>query len=341
MGKAKAAVDLFAPVADRARLHPQFAELLGSPIHQHARVFMAQLARRMGDPNGNFIRDFQTDGFHSRLFELGCFAYLEEAGLSLDRRYEQPDFLVSKNGIHAAIEAVTANPPTGQGTDISLRQMEQLSEDQILEKVSREFPRRMAKVLGRKLSHNYHDLPQCKGKPLVLVTGPFFEAGANFYTDDALFHPLFGTPDGRDEFEPFFQRDDAQHVSAVLYCNQFTVSKFLRLSTDLAALDWMNAKWGGTCFRNRDDESYEISRFNFNLRAPDKPKESWAHGVTLFENPYARHPLPQGLLPASSRVFVDVDGIVTRNVTEFHPVVSFMEMYIAEGTPDHLWIPNK
>jgi hypothetical protein len=39
----------------------------------------------MGDPNGNFVRDFQGDGFHSRVFELACFAYLEEAGLTITR----------------------------------------------------------------------------------------------------------------------------------------------------------------------------------------------------------------------------------------------------------------
>jgi hypothetical protein len=332
---------LFAPVADRARLHPQFAELLGSPLHQDARVFMQDLAVRMGDPNGNFVRDFQTDGFHSRLFELGCFAYLEEAGLVLDRTHEQPDFLVSRGGLHAALEAVTANPPTGQATDISLRNMVPLSDAEIFEKVSREFPRRMSKALVKKLKHAYHELPHCSGKPLVLVTGPFFEAGANFYTDDALFYPLYGTPDGRDEFEPFFRREDAQHVSAVLFCNQFTVSKFLRLCTDFAAIDWMRAEWVGTCFCNRNENSYGISHFKFELGLRQGPKEMWAHGVTLFENPFARLPLPQGLLPASSRVFVDdADGMVTREVGAFHPVTSSMQMHVAETTPDHLWKPQ-
>jgi hypothetical protein len=331
---------LFEPIAPRSRFHPQFAQLTRSPLHAHTRVFMDGLARRMGDPNGNFVRDFQTDGFHSRLFELGCFAYLEEAGLRLDRSFEQPDFLGAKDGIEVAIEAVTANPPTGQATDLSLRKMAKLSKEEILDKVSEEFPRRMAKVLGKKLIHAYHKLPHCAGKPLVLVVGPFFEAGAGFYSDDALFYPLLGRPDGNDDFEPFFRREDAAHVSAVLFSNQFTVSKFMRLCTDFSVIEWMRAEWGGVCFRNRDNDSYSISKFAYELGVSGEPRETWAHGMTLFENPFAHHLLPPGLLPASSRVFVDDDGVVTREVGSFHPAVSFMHMNIALGTPEHLWKPQ-
>ena len=61
----------------------------------------------MGDPNGNFVDDYQADGFHSRLFELACFAYLEEAGMNLDRTHEAPDFLASRGGTRIAIEAST------------------------------------------------------------------------------------------------------------------------------------------------------------------------------------------------------------------------------------------
>ena len=45
---------------------------------------MNALYQRMGDPNGNSLGDFQADGFHTRLFELACFAYLESAGFELN-----------------------------------------------------------------------------------------------------------------------------------------------------------------------------------------------------------------------------------------------------------------
>ena len=69
--------------------------------------------------------------------------------------------------------------------------MEQLSADEISEKVEAEFPRRMSSILRKKLAYRYHELPQCKGKPLILMIAPFFEAGSVFYTDEALIDSLY------------------------------------------------------------------------------------------------------------------------------------------------------
>jgi len=226
--------DLFAPVVVPGRMHPQFRALIGSPCHGEPRALMNELLGRMGDPNGNFIRDFQSDGFHSRLFELASFAYLESAGLAIDRSYERPDFLATGSGMVIAVECVTANPPNGQATDISLREMMPLSDAEVFEKVSREFPKRMAKILSRKLAHSYHDLPQCQGKPFVLMIAPFFEAGSVSIRTMPCFNPLLGAPDPEAEIvPPFFKRPGSETVSAVLYCNQFTVPRFLRLGTNL------------------------------------------------------------------------------------------------------------
>lgn len=55
-----------------------------------------------------------------------------------------------------------------------------LSNAELFEKVNHEFPKRMAKILSRKLTHRYHTLPQCQGKAMVLMIAPFFEAGSVF-----------------------------------------------------------------------------------------------------------------------------------------------------------------
>jgi len=316
--------DLFAPVVSPHRWHPQFAELRGSALHGEARALMNALLHRMRDPNGNFVRHFQGDAFHSRLFELACFAYLEHAGLTVDRSHAQPDFLASSEDLALAIEAVTANPPGSQAADISLRQMAELSDAEILEKVSCVFPRRINSILLRKLTHNYHELPQCRDKPLVLMIAPFFEAGSVFYTDDALVHLFFGAPDGVNGIRPFFQRPEAGPVSAVLYCNQFTVTRFLRLATDFTAESAPKVFRHGTCYLARDDD-YTLKDFRYRVGAGGTPKETWADGVTIFENPNARVPLPRNGLPGSSRVCIQ-DGYVYREVRGFHPVVSFIEI---------------
>jgi hypothetical protein len=282
----------------------------------------------MGDPNGNFVRDFQSDGFHSRLFELSSFAYLEYAKLAIDRSFEAPDFLASRDGLEIAVECVTANPPTGQATDISLREMAPLSEEEIFEKVSCEVPKRITKILIRKLAHGYHEMPQCRGKPLVLMIAPFFEAGSVFYNDDALFYPLFGAPDP--EFEvvpPFFQRPDAASISAVLYCNPFTVPKFLRLAINHGAPCAPRLIRRGKCYVVRKND-YVVEEFAYVVGSKGAPRETWGEGVTVFENPNASSPLPRDFLPASSHVSVR-EGYVYREVRGFHPVVSFTQIEIA------------
>lgn len=289
---------------------------------------MNDLMGRMGDPNGNFVRDFQSAGFHSRLFELSSFAYLEHAKLAIDRSFEAPDFLASGRGLDIAVECVTANPPTGQATDISLREMSPLSEEEVFEKVSREVPKRMTKILNRKLAHGYHEMPQCRGKPLVLMVAPFFEAGSVFYNDDALFYPLFGAPDP--EFEavpPFFQRPEAAPISAVLYCNPFTVPKFLRLAIDHGALGAPRLVRHGKCYVARKDD-YSLEEFIYVVGSKGAPKETWGEGVTIFENPNADVPLPRDFLPASSHFSVR-EGYVYREVRGFHPVVSVTQIEIA------------
>jgi hypothetical protein len=218
---------------------------------------------------------------------------------------------------------VTANPPTGQASDISLKNLELLSQADIHDKSSRAFPARVVRSLEKKLRHRYHELAHCRGKPLVFMIAPFFEAGANFYVDEALLYALFGPPkDMPREAVPFFEREESAPVSAVLYCNQFTVSRFLRLATDFTAEGGLRGTRRGVFYREHDADTVALKEFVHELGSPDTPKESWSEGVTIFENPCADIPLPRGLLPATCRFHVK-DGYVTREVGAFHPVVSF------------------
>ena len=315
---------MFAPVVPADRMHPQYRSLLQSKFHGAARTLMNEIFERMGDPNGNFVRDFQSDGFHSRAFELACFAYLENAGFTIDRSHEQPDFLISREGIEIAVESVTANPPFSQAADISLLQMPQLSDVAITAKVATEFPKRMTKILTRKLAHAYHEFPQCKGKSLVLMIAPFFEPGAVFYTDDALMYALMGAPGPEVEVvSPFFHRSAAETVSAVVYCNQFTVPRFLRLGTDFSASDAPHLTRHGHCYIADQDGEFRPREYDYVVGSEGVPKETWSEGVTIFENPNAAVPLPRDALPASSHVSVR-DGYVYREVRGFHPLLSFM-----------------
>ncbi len=312
--------DLFEESISVDKQHPQFISLLNSEVHGGAREYINNTFEKMGDPNGSFIKHFQGSGFHSRLFELACFAYLEECGLKIDRNYKKPDFIgVSKN-VSLAIECVTANPSNGQKTDISLTQMVNYPNDELMDKIAHEVPKRLGRILWKKLNHHYQDLPHCLGLPLVLVIAPFFEGGSLLYTDHCLIEYLYGSPEGDNSQDDFFGKDNSRHISAVLFCNRFTVSKFLRISTDYKRLNDYRAILSGYAYKSIDIENYRLINFS-RVLGDEESSELWSEGVTLYENPNAAIPLEKEVLKCSSRIYVE-DGYVCRDVYGFHPLSS-------------------
>lgn len=323
-------LDLFARNLRSARLHPNFVALRDSPLHANARRAMNTIFERMGDPNGNFQRNFPGNGFHARVFELALFAYLDTAGFKIDRAYERPDFLATRNGVTIAIEATTSNPPDGADRDISVFRLQNIPGHELIQKVRVEFPKRIISSLRKKVSHRYDQLHHCRGKPLILVVAPFFEPGAIFYTDEGLVEYLYGprvAPESSED-EPFFAQKSSEAVSAVLFCNQLTVPKFFRLSS-LFPSPGMTVIREGVCYRDMNDEDFCIEKYEHLLGEASIPVETWHEGVTLFLNPWARTPLDPELCPHTSKLWID-NGHLRRDVSPFHPVTSFMRIHNAD-----------
>lgn len=318
----KAQTDLFSSLVEEPKLHPGFRALRDSSYHRNARFYINTLYSRMGKPSKTFMRHFQGSGFHSHLFEIACFAYLESSGLNPNRTHQSPDFLASRNGLSLAFEATTANPET-QISDISLLQMKEFSQEEIELKANVEFPRRIASILNKKLKLNYEQLPHCEGKPLILMVAPFFESGSVFYTDESLLNCLY--ENNRDR-RGFFFRKETEAISAIMYCNAFTVPRFFRLSTIFDESADIFAIREGWYYAPQPDGGLEIRSYEFPVGASSSPEESWAEGVTVFHNPNANIPISTTLLPCSSHFSFQDDGL-TREVYGFHPLTSFMRMY--------------
>jgi hypothetical protein len=318
-----AALDLFALEVPEERLHPQFRALKNSPFHGEARALMNALYQRMGNPDKSFIGNFQANGFHSHLFEIACFAYLESAGLNPVRTHASPDFMASRDGINLAVEATTANPPGNQGADIAAIQMEELSESEIAHKENVEFPRRIISILKKKLENQYDKLPQCTGRPLVLMVAPFFEPASVFYPDEALVDCIYGISE---KTTGFFSLPNAESISAIMYCNAFTVPRFFRLSTSLDDATKMVAVRKGLFYAVGSDGDLSIREYQYRVGSNSFPKENWSEGVTLFLNPNALVPVSQQLLPSTSFFSVQ-NGYLVREVHGFHPLTSFMQIY--------------
>jgi len=113
--------------------------------------------------------------------------------------------------------------------------------------------------LVSKLRRRYWERPCCQGAPLLLIVAPFHEPGSQTYIDESLARYLFGIQRYNDWTEyggilvreapvlshsvgnktipsRFFTLEDAQNISGVVWANQFTVSKFLRMAAEAQGL---------------------------------------------------------------------------------------------------------
>jgi hypothetical protein len=300
---------------------------------------------RMGDPDGNFIDDFQGPGFHSRLFELACFAYLEESGWSIERPHPSPDFIVTKGTANIAIEAVTSNSPQGKAEDIAVSRMPDLRYQDILEKCNNELPIRLGSPLYSKIQKRYWSLPQCQGMPFVLIIGPFHEAGSTTYVDESLARYLFGIErhadwierdgilvrespvkshsfDGKVIPSNFFASEEVENLSAIVWCNQFTISQFFRIAAAREGLPHRVHAATVSGFRSAFD-GYTAEEFEYAVGDDTAIRERWARGVTVFLNPNALWPLPGNMLACTSTFSVR-DGRLVRDVSGFHSLISSM-----------------
>jgi hypothetical protein len=322
-------IDLFAPLVPEDKLHPQFKALRDSKFHIKARQFINNIYNKMGDPNGNFMFKFQSEGFHARLFEIACYAYLNSIGAVCNRSFEKPDFMASIGNKTIAIEAVTANPTKGQSLDISLTQLKYIPFKKMEKKCIDDFSIRMANILEKKIRKKYWKLKHCKGKPLVFIVSPFFEPGSMYYVDMNLATYLYGLVDeheynGRKITSGFFNKKNSEYVSAVVYCNQFTVPRFYRLSFSPQDISPISAAKREGYYLTTGSNFINLEKYEHDLKDPKSPIETWWQGVTIFINPKANVPLPDGFLKSTSTFRVGNDGLLNQIIHDFHALTSFM-----------------
>src|SRR3954451_4109110 len=208
---------------------------------------MDRVHRQMGDRDGNFREQFQTTGFDARTWELYLFAALSQAGYSIDREHDVPDFLLERDAFRWGVEATTANP--GPASPFAAPDDPQ----ERLRYLDHELPIQLGGPLFSKLQRRYWDLPQLSGTPFALALQSFATEDALMFSETAIADYLFGTrsiaevgPDGKlvvhnvsieehrrgQKVIPsgFFDQPDSEHIAAVLFSNQGTVAKFGRMA---------------------------------------------------------------------------------------------------------------
>jgi hypothetical protein len=341
--------DLLTPIRPLKDLHPQFLNLISHAVNEPARGMLREVYAEFPDPDGNFVEQFQTSGFDARTFELFLFAMFKDLRHHIERE-PRLDFILSRDGQEACVEAVIASPPPNHGVQPYTHDPPDRSPEELQEQ---EMAIRLGSPLFSKLQKKYWALPRALGKPLIFAIENF-HPGALHSADSSLSNYLFGlssysyhdadgklittyTPidkhkSGSKEIPSgFFAQPDAENVSAVLLSNSGTIPKFNRMGQQGAhhSEAVRMIRWG-TCYRF-DPNSTSPEMFLYEVGDPSR-LESWREGTVLLLNPRAKHPVPRGWLGASVEQYVKGDRIVPEIVEPFHPYGS-TTVYYPGNTP--------
>jgi len=334
---------LFAPITREDRLHPSFRALRDSVGYLPARRMMEDVFETYTDLDGNFVEQFQSTGYDSRVWELYLHAYLEDSGFERDLTHASPDFNVEKWFSAVCVEAVTVNPTQAPVLATERATDEELSPEEFIKKHEGLFAIKFGSSLYSKLKKEYWKLPHVAGRPLVFAIEDFHQTGSMTYTGTALMNYLYGftynwewDETGELLVKPveigehtygekripsgFFNVPGAESVSAVLFSASGTISKFGRMGFQKGYRPLgLRIIRRGTV-HNHDPNSAMPHFFAYQLGETDH-LETWAEGLSMFHNPRAACPVDRDLFPHIAHHRVD-EGLIKSVIPPFHPYAS-------------------
>ena len=361
--------DPFIPIVAEPKLNPLFRVVATMPNHSPARGMIREIFRDYTDRDGNFVEQFQTTGFDARIWELYLHTYFTDCAFKL-LPTTSPDFLVAKSGCQIAIEAVTANPTQGIGIPSQSHANSSVSVltppfdsvrailDEPFEYKQEDFvPIKLGSALYSKLKKEYWELPSTQGIPLIFAIEAFHGQASLHYTSSSLATYLYGTRhsyvwdnEGKLVIVPqkiqehsfggktiesgFFDLPDAQHVSAVMFSNSGTVSKFNRIGQQGAFYNpnLILLRFGECVDPN--PEAVKPAGFYYRVGDPEW-MEWWGQGLDMFHNPRALHPVDPEMFPGIAHHRFE-DGYIYTQGPEFQPFnsVTFNLVRSSSGSLD-------
>lgn len=344
----KAGVDLFNTKLPVDQQHRAFHMLCSHTHWVPARAIMSEMMRHYVDVDGNFVEQFQTTAFDSRIWELYLYAALLELGLFVNKEHEAPDFEVSDGRRKVFIEAVIVGPsPNDPPLEQPKNGMPRMrTPEEIKELLKTRAPIRFGSALYSKLNRKtkYWDLEHVKGHPLVFAVADFHEEQSMTWTSPALLEYLYGvthefivdeagqlviTPlkietheyHGKIIPSGYFSQPGAENVSAVLFSSSGTISKFNRMGR-LAGFGLPNQQIFRAGVKHRHDPNAAIPEPFFHEVKQGTVTETWAEGLSMFHNPNATHPIDPDMFPGIAHHWF-VGGQVKSWLPEFHVYNSF------------------
>jgi hypothetical protein len=273
----------------------------------------------------------------------------------IERIHAVPDFVCRGLLGEFAVEAMTVNP-TQDSTGAPVPPPPRRTPEERAAFVSHYMPIKFGSTLRSKLAKKYWERPSAQGKPLVFAIHDFSGPASMVYTQSSLSPYLHGydydwhhDSNGRLVVTPkkigthrwgskeipsgFFDLPGAENVSAVLFSNSGTISKFNRMGV-LAGFGSKRVvlKRLGTAY-NHDPDSVTPVPFQQIVGGPAY-RETWNEGVNVFHNPKAIHPLDPEMLPHAAHHRLREDGLMGSVNPEWHPFVSITRVLVADTEED-------
>lgn len=326
--------DLFVSKVKDSKLDGYFDFISKSPTHSAARNVINEIMPHFLDVDGNFVEQFQTQGFDSRLWELYLFCYFNEEGLLIDRSHFAPDFLLSSNHMNVSLEAVIVSNKEPNKIWTEKPKLEDIFKKKAL------MPARWGSSLFSKLTHtdksnkHYWEYPHTQEKPFILAIADFHETFSMTWSQNSLITYLYGyrydhsynekgelivhpikvenhiKGEGRNTIPSgFFFQDNSEYISAVLHSSCGTISKFSRIGKQcgMDESDVLMYRIGSEL--NPDPNAAKPNIFQYLVT--EENSEPWAEGVTVFHNPNAKYPLPLDFFSNAAQCYLQDEFIVT------------------------------
>jgi hypothetical protein len=322
-------MDLFNPIVDASRQHSAFRMLLRDS-YAAQRAVISNWATGFRDRDGKFVQEFQLS-FEPGLWELYVNAALGCWGLVPDMSFSTPDFVVS-SPTPLCIEAGIAAPPLGGKPPVGWG-IPDIPED--FSDFNLGATLRLCNTFSSKIKRYrdyYSRFAHVAQRPFVIAIGAYDRPLAHFAASRPLLAALYGryydeqaTPGDASEVVSYkvkvarksegvdvpvglFCDDQYADVSAVFYSALATWGKLSALADDPGAMGVFI-----TIHPSADSIQPEVKKTPASVYT-----EHILDGAYIVHNPFARHPLPRGVLshPRLAEVSMSTRGEILTDIPD-------------------------
>lgn len=348
-GEKRTPNEILKPQVSKEKLHEYFKLLINDSKYEAAKNIIKEGAYSFFDVDGNFIKDFQSTGFDSRLWELYLHIYFYFSGFEVINEHQRPDFQLSYFGETVFVEAVTVNPTQGNNSNIPKAPS---TFEEALPLIESYVPIKFGSALYSKLQKKYWELDYVNTHPFIIAIHDFHMPGSMTWSQQALSEYLYRRRtrikldknneqvelvediqehswDGKTIPSGFFSQPDSENVSAILFSNAATLTKFNRMGK-LAGLAPSNIHMirQGYRFNPNGDQS-----LLFSIDIDDsKYEESWEDELIMFHNPNAVAPVDPNLFPNITHAFFNPSS--KKFYTDYNPNFVYSSITIVAEEKD-------